>query len=135
MRRLVADSTGAAARRLLLENYAAMPETFAQDFRDLIDSIVDRRELPMLISCMAGKDRTGFVVSLILRALGVATEEVLADYLRSNESFDPEFGRAGRSAWFKTPLEAPPSEAVLDALKVHLEYLESAYAAIDDGYG
>ena len=61
MQRLVADSTGQAVRQLLLENYAAMPAAFEPGLRDLIDSIVDERELPLLISCRAGQDRTGFV--------------------------------------------------------------------------
>ena len=135
MRSIAGDDTGAYARNLLLENYAAMPAAFEAGLRSLIDSIVDRGELPMLISCTAGKDRTGFVCSLLLRALGVAHEDVLADYLRSNESFDPDVIRAATSGWLGSPLEVGPSDAVLEALKVHAEYLESAFASIRQSYG
>ena len=44
--------------------------------------------LPALVHCMAGKDRTGVVVALILRALDVPDEHVVADFAR--------LGRAAR---------------------------------------
>ncbi|WP_261164096.1 tyrosine-protein phosphatase [Microbacterium sp. Marseille-Q6965] len=40
---------------------------------------------PVLVHCTAGKDRTGVVTALILEALGVAREDVLADFARSEE--------------------------------------------------
>ncbi len=135
MRRIAEDETGGYAKNLLLENYAAMPAAFEDGLRSLIDSIVDEGELPMLVSCTAGKDRTGFVCSLLLRAVGVAHDDVLDDYLRSNECFDPEVIRVGMSEWLASGLDGGPSDAVLDALKVHSEYLESAYASIKRGYG
>ncbi len=135
MRRIAEDETGGYARNLLLENYAAMPTAFEEGFRSLIDSIVDRGELPMLVSCTAGKDRTGFVCSLLLRAVGVAHNDVLDDYLRSNECFDPEVIRVGMSGWLESGLDAGPSDAILDALKVHPEYLESAFASISRSHG
>lgn len=135
MRRILSDPSGGATRELLLENYAAMPAAFEDGLRHLVESIVDRRELPMMINCAAGKDRTGFVCSLLLHAVGVAHEDIVEDYLRSNESFDPEFVRAAISSAMGAELEAPPGDAVLDALKCRVEYLDSAYAAIEDGYG
>ncbi|WP_103382711.1 tyrosine-protein phosphatase [Pseudonocardia dioxanivorans] len=38
---------------------------------------------PVLLHCAAGKDRTGLVVALLLRLLGVDDEDIVADYLRS----------------------------------------------------
>jgi protein-tyrosine phosphatase len=51
--------------------------------RELVQAIVDG-ERPALIHCTAGKDRTGVLVALILEALGVPEEIVVADYLRSD---------------------------------------------------
>jgi protein-tyrosine phosphatase len=39
----------------------------------------------VLVHCAAGKDRTGIVVALALDAAGVAREEVVADYLATDE--------------------------------------------------
>ena len=123
MQGIVSDTSGGAARRLLLENYAAMPAAFDPHFRDLIDSIVDRAELSLLINCTAGKDRTGFVCSLLLTAVGVGRAEIVADYLKSNDWFDAGAIRAALSSWLAQPLAGGPSDRVLDALRVHVEYL------------
>ena len=40
----------------------------------------------MLVHCAAGKDRTGIAIALVLRLLGVGHDEVLADYLLTNEA-------------------------------------------------
>lgn len=44
--------------------------------------------LPTLVHCSAGKDRTGVVVALLLRVLGVPEEVVLADYSHTNDFFE-----------------------------------------------
>jgi len=48
---------------------------------------------PVLVSCSAGRDRTGIVVACILDLLDVTEEAVATDYARS-DSFDPVSGRA-----------------------------------------
>ncbi len=44
--------------------------------------------LPALVHCSAGKDRTGVAVALLLRVLGVPEEVVLADYSHTNDFFE-----------------------------------------------
>lgn len=43
---------------------------------------------PVLVHCAAGKDRTGLVVALLLRLLGVRDEEIIADYLRTDANME-----------------------------------------------
>ncbi len=50
-------------------------------------TVVDADNLPLLIHCTAGKDRTGVVVALILSLLGVSEEQVVADYTQSNHFY------------------------------------------------
>jgi protein-tyrosine phosphatase len=38
---------------------------------------------PTLIHCTAGKDRTGLLVAIVLSAVGVGREEIVADYMRT----------------------------------------------------
>jgi protein-tyrosine phosphatase len=40
--------------------------------------------LPAVVQCAAGKDRTGVVCAVLLSALGVTRETVIEDYLLSN---------------------------------------------------
>lgn len=41
---------------------------------------------PTLVHCAAGKDRTGVLVAVLLRAAGVSREAVLEDYLRTERN-------------------------------------------------
>jgi hypothetical protein len=40
---------------------------------------------PVLVHCTAGKDRTGMVVATVLAAVGVGDDDIVADYLRTQE--------------------------------------------------
>ena len=53
-------------------------------FRILFDNIL-RGSVPLVFHCHSGKDRTGVAAMLILLALRVPRETVLADYMLSNE--------------------------------------------------
>jgi len=48
---------------------------------------------PLLIHCRAGRDRAGFVSAVIQLALGVETEDVVVEYLRSNAYLLPQARR------------------------------------------
>ena len=52
-------------------------------FRDVFDAL-SAGEGGLLVHCAAGKDRTGVLCALILDALGVAHEDVVADYELTN---------------------------------------------------
>ena len=56
-----------------LEGY---PEVWARFFQILAEP----RQLPLLFHCTGGKDRTGAAAALVLLALGVPPETVIADY-------------------------------------------------------
>jgi protein-tyrosine phosphatase len=131
---LVADPSGASATAFLAENYALMPSSFAPGLRALFEAIIDRRELPVLLCCREGKDRTGFVVSILLAALGVEAGEIRDEYLRSAPHFAAAEVAAALAAHVVDGSDGP-SDAVLRAMQVHLTYLTAAFDAIDDEYG
>jgi protein-tyrosine phosphatase len=56
-----------------LEGY---PEVWARFFQILVEA----RQRPLLFHCTGGKDRTGAAAALVLLALGVPPETVIADY-------------------------------------------------------
>jgi protein-tyrosine phosphatase len=81
--------------------------------------------LPLLMHCSAGKDRTGFGAALLLTALGVAWDDVMADYLATNRLWRREIPNA---------LELPP--VVKDTLlTAHATLLTSAFSAVNGAYG
>ncbi len=58
-------------------------------FREVITLLSEEQNLPALIHCTAGKDRTGFLAALIQLLVGVPYEMVMEDYLRTNDYFGP----------------------------------------------
>jgi len=134
LRALLGDETGAGPREWMLRNYRAMPASFAPGFRALVERIVDREQLPLVIHCAAGRDRTGFVCSLLLLALGVRYDEVVEEYLRSDRHFGPD-----RLARVMAVLAGDPSLPVapraVEAFMGREEYLEAAFDAIETTCG
>ena len=84
----------------------------------------------VLVHCHTGKDRTGFVIAVILAALGVADDDIVADYERSRPVFATLMGNltvAGLAVADDAPEYArhEPSTAGLRAM---LDRLRSGWA-------
>jgi protein-tyrosine phosphatase len=47
----------------------------------------------VVVHCQAGRDRTGIVVALLLAALGVADDDIVADYCASDAELADEYAR------------------------------------------
>jgi len=80
-------------QELLLDVYTVMLDQNGHIFADVIRAAADPANLPLVVHCTAGKDRTGLAVALLLLALGVPEETVIADYTLSNHAFDVLSGR------------------------------------------
>ena len=48
-------------------------------------ALLEAQGRPAVIHCTAGKDRTGILAGLVLSALGVSDDDVVADYVLTNE--------------------------------------------------
>lgn len=59
----------------------------AVQFGDLLTLLADTANLPAVVHCLGGKDRTGVATSLLLTILGVPWPIVRQDYLLSNVHF------------------------------------------------
>jgi len=67
--------------------YRQAPTEFAERYAIMFDRIA-AGDLPLAFHCTAGKDRTGVAAALILSALGVPRETILADYAMSDDLVD-----------------------------------------------
>jgi protein-tyrosine phosphatase len=83
LEKLGSDRSVDALRQASMKNYAATARALRPRVRELVQAIADG-QTPALIHCTAGKDRTGVLVALLLGALDVPEEIVVADYLRSD---------------------------------------------------
>jgi protein-tyrosine phosphatase len=60
--------------------YIGLVERRGESLGQAIRILADPERLPALVHCAAGKDRTGVLVALLLRALDVPEEDVVADF-------------------------------------------------------
>lgn len=70
--------------------YHPMPTSLAPQLR-LIFADLLHRSTPLAYNCSAGQDRTGFATAMILSALGVSRDQILADYHLSTLYRRPEY--------------------------------------------
>jgi protein-tyrosine phosphatase len=83
-----------------------------------------------LVHCSAGKDRTGVAAALILHALGVPDEDIIADYLFTNEAVDYEQSILPRIIAMQGAEDLPSRQLIMTIAGVREEYLRAAYEAI-----
>ena len=58
-------------------------------YRRLVSDLAHERNRPALFHCTTGKDRTGWASAALLMLLGVSDDDVMAEYLLTNEQLLP----------------------------------------------
>ncbi|MEU6583168.1 tyrosine-protein phosphatase [Nocardia sp. NPDC046763] len=102
--------------------FPALPEAHVA-IRSLADSVLSGTAL---VHCAAGKDRTGWAVATLLRAVDVIEEDIYADYLLSNDAVPT----------LRALMTAGTDEELSDdLLGVRPEYLESGTSSMHAMYG
>jgi protein-tyrosine phosphatase len=125
------------ARGMMLEVYRGLPGMLAPRLHELF-GLFSAENASVLIHCTVGKDRTGVAVMLLLHALGVAPEHIMADYVRSARRFSQLDAQRQEaiSSVVSRMVGQPVSEAAIDSvLDARPEYLNAAYAVIESEYG
>jgi protein-tyrosine phosphatase len=69
--------------------YRAWPKSLAPQFREIFRTL-SKQKGAIEIHCSAGQDRTGVATALVLSALGVPREVILADYHLSTRDRSPD---------------------------------------------
>ena len=111
-------------------------EAYAEMFRRLAAG-----EVPAVIHCTAGKDRTGGGAALILAALGVPRETIIADFTMTERAVDLTRALAGRkrTARYDTFAKIDPqvvkafSSAKPGFIAAFLDSLDTQFGSVD-GY-
>ena len=97
-------------------------------WNNIFNILLNNKEGAILYHCSAGKDRTGVLSAVILKALGIDKETIYQDYLLTNEK--PLYYK-------KMALEMDPEsrEIFLDYFQAKKEYLDASFAEINKIYG
>lgn len=132
--RLKADPTTTGALAAMEGIYAAMPAAALVHVTAIVTRIV-AGDLPLLIHCTAGKDRTGFVSAMLLAALGVEQEAIVADYLYSEGRRTAQVREGTRKMVIDRVGEGVPPAAIDALMGVERSYIERSFAVVADRYG
>ena len=129
----------------MLEGYFRNTVTNRLDgYRPVFEAATDPDRQPLLFHCMGGKDRTGFVAGVLLRLLGVGQEEVMADYLLTNEILGDRMARradqarqriAQRSGVEPDQVDERHLEGVRAMLYTRPSFLQASFDAVNDKFG
>ena len=143
--RLLSLMFGSERRRdYVAESYQAYRDyatNYLPQLKALFHRISNPENLPVLIHCSAGKDRTGVVSSLIQLVLGVPIETVMEDYLKTNDNLNAYkrdvFRRLSKLGYFGIPwkkLYAPLFAARTDFLNAALEQVKEEFGIVDEWF-
>ncbi|MBY4128455.1 tyrosine-protein phosphatase [Rhodococcus fascians] len=116
----------------LLRSYASYPVLpgAALAIRQVAEAVVAGRG-GVLVHCAAGKDRAGWTVATVLRAVGVSEDDILADYLVSNTAVEPLLAHVRRT-WVGVDGAGVPGEALLG---VRASYMERGMQTVTSHHG
>ncbi|WP_436771684.1 tyrosine-protein phosphatase [Yinghuangia sp. YIM S09857] len=132
LQQLLGDGKGAA---LMMEGHRSSVTSDASraGFGDTLRRIAER-ETPLLYHCTAGKDRTGWMSALLLTALDVPDDTIVADYMLSNEhrraSNEATYAFL-RSRGIDVELVRPLMEQRPEYIKAALDTMRTEYRSVD----
>ena len=125
------------ARRSMIDGYTRFPlRTRLGDVYRRYFALLAETTGPTLVNCVAGKDRTGFLVALLHHALGVHHDDILEDYLLTNTAGNPTARVAALRRDLERRFGAPMSdEAVNVVVSVEPRFLQAAFDSATARYG
>jgi protein-tyrosine phosphatase len=135
---IAGDPTVRGVRKMMMFTYGLLPRAFEGKIGPVLDDIIAGEQLPVLIHCTAGKDRTGFLTALILLTLGVPLDQVHYDYALTEKYTDMDRAMAVSAVYLKSIVG---NTVTADAEMLRLlcgtspDYLNAALGAIGRDYG
>jgi len=123
----------ADARATMTRFYSALP--FAEGMADLyrrMFAALRAGEVPLVVHCSAGKDRTGIACALVLHAVGVPREVIVRDYLITGDFADRSaLAAAIRNHWGG----ALSAQAADELAGVRRSFVDATFGAIETRSG
>jgi protein tyrosine/serine phosphatase len=133
------DVSAAAIEKRMHVGYRYYPfdPGLSEVYRGYFDALAEQDDdQAVLVHCHAGKDRTGFLIALTHQLLGVSSEALMADYLRTNLENRLEARMPEVLVNFRKDHGVEPPEAALrKVMGVEADYLHSAMTSVVDNAG
>ncbi|WP_104178350.1 tyrosine-protein phosphatase [Cryobacterium sp. Y50] len=112
--------------------YEIMLHRFAPSLVSAVGAVANNSDVPILVHCTAGKDRTGVVVALVHEVLGLDRGAVLAHYALSQDRLGEDYLRDLFRGIDPTDL---PGSAAHRAISSPPALLSGLLDAVDREYG
>ncbi len=130
------EMTPEKARERMIGVYTKMPvnppmiDMFTRYFEALAT-----RDGGSLVHCFAGKDRTGIAASLLLHALGVHRDDVVAEFLRTNDAPTTHILERQSLPRMETHYGVISEDARRNLMGVLPEYIETYFSELKRSHG
>jgi protein-tyrosine phosphatase len=123
----------------MIDLYRVLPAWMAPRLRGVFSRIAEG-DVPILVHCAAGKDRTGIAIALLLATLDVPRETIVEDYLLTNTCDILQFTLAQYHAQLGVaagdhPLLTMPDDIRSVLFAAHSDYLQAAFDQIAEDHG
>jgi protein-tyrosine phosphatase len=116
--------------------YLTILELHADSFGTVVAHAADPANLPMVVHCTAGKDRTGVASALLLAALGVDDDTILDDYELTTRYHSAAWAAAVRPQLEAAGIDFPKVETYFLAARpimgATLAGLRARYGSVGD---
>lgn len=128
--------TAEQARAAMIRLYEgiAWRENLTPILRRYFDAL-EQKDGASLVHCVAGKDRTGFAVALLQHVLGVHPDEIMADYLLTNEAGNIEGRIAAGATQIRERYGNIDDDTIRTLMGVDESYLATTLAKICERHG
>jgi protein-tyrosine phosphatase len=129
----IAYKKGKAAGDSLIMNYYNNTTYFTARYKPFFDKLLGLpADKSLVFHCTAGKDRTGIAAALLLYALGVPYDTIVADYTATNYYRKDVNAKAIGGMVNYMHVDKDVATEIMAANK---EYLDSSFTAINKQYG
>lgn len=132
----LSKSVNKSIKEFMTSLYPEMLEsqTSISAYKNIFKVLDENKDGSILYHCSMGKDRVGLTTMLILTSLGFSKEDIIDDYLKTNE-------------YYKNYIDSLENEAknrnidneLIEMIKyiegVDIDYILEAYKYLDDNYG
>lgn len=130
----VPGASAGQAVEAIKASYRRFVHEYSERFAGLFDVLLAAPPGPAVIHCTAGKDRTGISVALVLLALGVERDQIVADYCATRDYLDMAWRERMLAAMVGDPgqVNRGVANVMFDA---HPDYIGASLAEMDERHG
>jgi protein-tyrosine phosphatase len=114
------------------DNLSFVLEHNTDYFEKMFDILLDNANYPIVFSCSLGTDKTGVAAALVLSALGIDREQIISDFLLSNQLIDYDFFIPNPEVYF---LDVDVQETMTAMYRSHQEVITYILDRITKQYG